>query len=107
MPKVIIAEKDLTSAEAIQYDDHIVLIPGTKSIAGLEAGAETYFTNAAAFKNAIDEAGTGWDVATKMVYRLLQLGMTVLYRVVSNYSELDVDYDNSSSFWAKYADKWL
>lgn len=105
MPKVVIAEKDLTSAEAIQYDDHIVLIPGEKAIANLEAGEEAYFTKASTFKKALEEANETWDTTTKMVYRLLQLGMTVLYRVVANYSELDIDYDNDSSFWAKYADK--
>lgn len=101
MPKVVIAEKDLTNAEAIQYDDHIVLIPSEKAISGLEAGKEEYFTKASTFKKALDDANVAWDTTTKTVYRLLQLGMTVLYRVVNNYSELE-DYD---AFWAKYADK--
>ena len=47
MPKVVIAEKDLTTAEAIQYDDYIVLIPGTSAFKidskSYETGEEYYF----------------------------------------------------------------
>ena len=105
MPKVIIAEKDLTSAEAIQYDDYIVFIPGTKEFTigskTYKAGEEEYFTSASKFKEALDiSAASDWDLPTKMAYRLLSLGMTVLYRVIGSQNELD-----NESFWTQYADK--
>ena len=45
MPKVIIAEKDLTNAEAIQFDDYITLFPSTVALSDLGVGKEEYFTS--------------------------------------------------------------
>ena len=104
MPKVIIAEKDLKSAPAIQYDDHIVLIPGTGLVKGVALGEEKYFTSASDFAEAAGKVNTEWtsDVTLKTVYRLLELGMTVLYRVITGKSELEKE-----DFWKQYEDKGI
>jgi hypothetical protein len=110
MPKVIIAEKDLTNAEAIQNDDYIVLIPGTRALKSNET--EEYFKDADTFKKSLTEVESGedfWDLPSKMAYRLLKLGMTVLYRVISDKSVLD-DLGLESGdlgFWGPYKDKSL
>ena len=109
MPKVIITEKDFTGAEAAQYDDYIVLIPGTRTLTTLESGeVEAYFTSAEKFREALSPVDSGdefWDVPTKMAYRLLQLGMTVLYRVIDSVTVLD--NEEEEKFWTPYEDKGL
>ncbi len=112
MPKVIIAEKDLTNAGEPQFDDYITLFPSTVALSDLGVGQEEYFTSASKFKERLPrvqpESGStseviNWSIETKIVYRLLELGMTVLYRVIGAEGEL-YSYEN---FWKKYEDKGL
>lgn len=110
MPKIVIAEKDLTNAEAIQYNDYIVLIPGTLGTPGSESGSyaptaqvgdEIYFNKVEDFKKAILGSAKASTVDQKMAQYLIGLGMTILYVVISDVQSALED----SNFWEKFQDK--
>ena len=120
MPSIVIKEKDKTGAEAVQYDDYTVLIPGHAysndqyevSYAGqdyvVKEDTEFLFETYAALKGII---GKGDDldnehVSYHMAKRLLNLGMKVLY-VVKTHINVASDNPGGISFFEKFKDKGI
>jgi len=102
MPKVTIAEKDLTNAEVASFDDYITLIPGTSE--KQVGGYEEYFEGNEEGRLGFEARIGGSTVASKMARQLLNLGMTILFVVVDSPETTLADYTN---FWEKYSDRGI
>ena len=100
MPKVVIAEVDRTSAEAPQYNDYVVLLPGHSP--NLVNGQEDLFYTTAKFHEVAGEYSSAdpKPISYRIAEYLLDLGMTILWVEVDDPTTLE-----SSDFWEKYQDK--
>lgn len=104
MPKIIIKEKDYTTAEPREYDDYVAFVPGLSVLK--EAGTEELFEDAAKFESTIGAATTG--IGYEYALRLLKLGMKVFYVVFADEGTLISTLKGTyANFWKKYEDKSL
>ena len=103
MPKVKITEIDNTGAIQLNSVSNVVYIPG----ASVSAVEPILYLSARELKNAKSEKGYYEDGSYKLAYRLLQLGMQVLYEGVVGTQESGGEYsvDLSGLDYERLADK--
>ena len=118
MPKIIIRENDYTQAGTPEYSNFTVLIAGFAKD-GVNAGTVFEFSTQAEFvekvghvkyvarskdnSEAVDTSGNKIyknSYGNKIAYELLGLGYPVIYKVITNVSDM-----NSDVFWEEFKDK--
>lgn len=114
MPKILINEIDDTSAGTPgRYSNYAVLIAGykgepakdEKKWQAADENGVYEFSSAQAFKDTIGESATTLEngechYGNRMAYELLNLGYTVIYRVIESVRDMD-----DEDFWAIFKDK--
>lgn len=103
MPSVNIKEIDKTTANEVDYYDYTILIPGmlgsTHESGGMSVGDEEEFKDQASFKASVGTEAQ--DASYTMAYKLLGLGIRVLYVAIAGEASL------TAAFYKKYWDKGL
>lgn len=103
MPSVNIKEIDKTTANDVTYYDYTILIPGmlgaTQESGGMAVGDEEEFSDQATFKERV--GSDAQDVSYTMAYKLLGLGIRVLYVAIEGEDSL------TDAFYKKYQDKGI